>query len=279
MLRKLEAVDLDGIVPSPLLPGADDNGTPEPVIEWGDPADLYVDDTYQRVVSAAGLALIKRVAKGKWNWRKYKLPVVTIGPEGRRITIDGQHTAIMALSRGVRRIPWVVVSTATVVDQADAFVGQNKDRTAISAMQQHIAQLASGDPDAVTIKQVIDRAEVGLVMWQPTSWEPGQTMALGSISTLVRRRFAVGAGKVLRVLRAADLAPILAEHIKAVECLMFDPAFRGTVKEEKLIELLRGASGARMLSEGAVFAATHRVQKWKGLTTVLYQARNRAIAA
>lgn len=277
MLRKIEAVDLDGVTPSPLKLGYDDNGTPEPTIEWGDPATLWVDPTYQRDVSAGGLALIKRVAKGRWDWRKFKLPVVTMvdhDGERVRVVIDGQHTAIMAVSRGVNRTPWVVVQTVQTSDAAKAFIGQNKDRTAIGAMQEYQAALVAGDETALTIQQVLERADVTLCMWNKPVFAPGETLALGTIRTLINRRFAAGAGRVLRIVRGANVAPISADHIKAVEELVFGADFTGTIKDEKLTHLLTGELGAKMISEAGMFAAQHRVQKWKGLTTVLY--RNRA---
>lgn len=292
MLRKLEAVDLDGVIPSALVGGVDDDGLPEPIQESGDPATLWVDATYQRNVGASGLALIKRVAKGKWSWRKFKPPIVTeVLVEAtddditrhdpvhvkRLVVIDGQHTAIMAVSRGLTSIPWLRIETPGLASQAEAFIGQNKDRTAISTMQSYVAALAASQEWALDIQKAARLAGARLVSWNKTTWEVGETLALGSIKTLVNRRMVSGAARVLRILVQAGLAPISADHIKAVDHLVFATEFKGHVKDEKLVQLLTGALGIKLMSEAGAFAATHRVPHWKGLTSVLYQNRSRVI--
>ncbi len=276
-LRRVQPVDLPkGAVSKgerqTLEPGYDDDGAPEPTIEWGDPCDLYVDEDYQRTISPAGLALIRRVGNGTFSWRKLKLPVVTLNPEGLRVIIDGQHTAIMAATRGINRIPWFLVETFGLEDQADAFVGQNRNRTPISAMQEHKAKVAAGDEFAKSIDLVLESTGIELLMFKAMAFKPGQTMALGAISTLVRRRKVEDAIRCLRVLVKAQLAPVEANHIKAVEQLMFGEEFKGLVQESRITEALTGAAGVTVASEAAMFAARHRVPVWQGLTTELFKA-------
>lgn len=281
MLRKIEAVDLDGEAFNWSALGRDDDGMDEPTIEWGNPADLYVDEDYQRDIGKAGMRLIKRVAKGGWAWRKFKLPVVTVNGEGKRVIIDGQHTCTMAVSRGIRRLPWLLVKTVGMADQAEAFVGQNKDRTAVSSIQQHKAMSAAGDADALTLDQTLARCDIKLLTFinKEVGCKPGDTLALGTIKTLINRRHAAGAGRVLRILRAADLAPITADHIKAVEALLFGDEFKGLVDDAKVTEALKGSAGRDLESAAGMWAAQFRVPAWKGLVTKLFHAsRGRARA-
>lgn len=281
MLRKIERVDLDGENVYWSGVGVDDDGMHEPTVEWGDPADLWVDEAYQREIRGTGLALIKRIAKNGWSWRKFKLPVVTVDGEGRRVVIDGQHTATAATSRGIKRMPWLLVKTVGMADQAEAFVGQNKDRTAVSKIQQHKALAASGDEVALTIDQVLGRAGVRLLphINKEIGCKPGDTIALAAISTLINRRFAAGAGRVLRILRAAELAPITANHIKAVEALLFGDDFKGVIDEEKLTAALSGRAGAELELAGNMWAAQYRVSAWKGLVTKLFQVSRGRVRA
>jgi hypothetical protein len=278
-LRKIDAVALEVAPPAWPPSGVDDDGLEAPVIEWGDPTSLYVDETYQRTIGEKGLRLITRVSGGQWSWRKFKLPVVTIAPGGERVLLDGQHTATMAVTRGIRSIPWLLVKTRGQADQADAFVGQNSDRTAVSTLQQHKALVAAGNEEALTIEQVCQRAGVTLCGTQKAVWAENDTIALGSIRKIVNRRYAVGAGRVLRILVAAQLAPISADHIKAVEALLFNAEFKDAVKDERITEALQGASGIKLMDEAKVFAARHRVRTWEGLVSVLYQAATKRRAA
>lgn len=271
-LRKIAAVELESAPPPWPPSGVDDDGLEAPTIEWGDPSSLYVDESYQRGIGAKGLSLIRRVAGGTFGWRKFKLPVVTVADGGERVCIDGQHTATMAVTRGIRSIPWLLVKTRGQADQADAFVGQNSDRTAVSTLQQHKALVAAGNPEALTVEQVCERAGVTLCGVQKTTWSINETIALASIRKIVNRRYAAGAGRVLRILAAAHLAPITADHIKAVEALLFNAEFKDAVKDERITEALQGAAGIKLMDEAKMFAARHRVRTWEGLVSVLYQA-------
>lgn len=278
-MRRIEAIPLK-IPAAPIEGGFDDEGTPEPVVEWGDPADLWVDDAYQRPIGDKGLGLIRRVAGGKWNWRKFQMPTVTIGVDGRRLLIDGQHTATMALTRGIRRIPWLLVETVGQADQADSFVAQNMDRTAITTMNEHRARVAAGDPGAVEVERLCKASGVTLCLVQKTGkWAAGDTMALSAIRTMVVKRGSGPARKVLETCVAANLAPISRDHIRAVDALLNEDEFAGLVAPEKISSLLQGKVGAKIDADAGVFAGTHRVPKWKGLTSELFKASRRRAAA
>lgn len=278
MLRKIAAIAVKDR-PEALFDGFDDEGSCEPVFEWGDPADLYVDETYQRSITDRGLRLIKRVASGNWSWRKYKPPIVTIAPGGQRVVIDGQHTATMALSRGIRRIPWIRIDTIGGADQADAFVGQNTDRTAITAANEHKARVAAGDPAAMKVELACRNAGVILLLQQTANWPPHATMGLASIRTVIRKRGQEGAERILKILVAANVSPITADQIKAVDALVFEDEFTGLVADSKISRLLSGPEGVTLQNEALMFAATHKTPRWKGLVTKLFQAARRRAAA
>lgn len=280
-MRRIEPITVKNPA-APLEGGFDDEGTPEPHVEWGDPADLWVDDAYQRPLAGKGLTLIRKVAAGDWCWRKFSMPSVSINADGRRVLIDGQHTATMALSRGIRRIPWLVVETVSQADQAGAFVGKNMDRTSITAMNEHRALVAAGDVDACQVERICKAVGINLCLTQKTKgWNPSDSIALASIRQLVKRRGDAKARTVLEVCVQAELAPISADHIKAVDSLLHDEEFSGLVKPEKMVALLAGAEGIKLAREAAAFAATHRVRTWRGLVAKIYQAstsRKRAAA-
>lgn len=278
-LRKIEPINLERPPVAWPASGADDDGLDAPVIEWGDPASLYVDETYQRNVGEKGLNLIKRVSAGAWSWRKFKLPVVTITPTGERVIIDGQHTATMAVTRGIRSIPWLLVKTRGQADQADAFVGQNADRTAVSTLQQHKALVEAGNESAVDVQRVCDKAGVKLVLVPKSTWKANETIALAAIRKIVARRYPIGAGRILSILVQARLTPIGADHIKAVEALLFNSEFKDSVKDERIVDALSGANGVKLMDDAKMFAARHRVRTWEGLTSVLYQAASKRRAA
>ena len=277
MLRKIQPlIDRQFTPAAPIEGGYDDDGCAEPTVEWGDPCELHVDDRYQRPIGDKGRKLIKDIAGGTFSWRKYCLPIVTTNPDGVKVVVDGQHTLVAAATRGLKRVPWLLVPSVSLQDEADAFVGLNKSRTMITAMVEHRARVTAGDADALAVERVCRAAGVNLCLVQKTKgWKAADSIALAAIRKLVRDHDQPGARRVLDHLVKAGLAPITADHIKAVEALLFSDEFKGAVVEEKIAPALTGEAGVALARDAAMFAETHRVRKWKGLTTKLYHACGR----
>lgn len=147
------------------------------------PTSLLVDEAYQRALTDRSRKLILRIAEA-WDWRKYKPPVVVETPDGLHI-IDGQHTAIGAATHGgFATIPVMVVRAETIAERAEAFVGHNRDRLGVTALDLHFASIAAGDEDALTVAQVCQRAGVRLLRFSPSGgvFKPGDTMAVSAIA-------------------------------------------------------------------------------------------------
>lgn len=269
-LRPIAAINTAGVTPTT-------PSTTGPIFEWVDPSSLLVNEAYQRNLSERSISLIRRIIGG-WDWTKFKPPVCSLGDHGLEV-IDGQHTAIAAASHpNVSEIPVMIVETATVQARASAFIGQNTDRLGVTKMQLHRAAVAAGDEDALTLEQVCERSGVRLVNSKPHVWKAGDSLAVGAIATLINKRNAAGARKVLELLVAAEAAPVTAPAIKAVEMILFDPEY-GEADPEALPAAIKavGPEGDR---EAAVFATAHRVPLWRGLGVVWFRkCRKRRAAA
>lgn len=195
----------------------------EPEIVWVAPTDLWVDDTYQRKMSERTMQLLRKTVAG-FSWNRMKVPVVVRAEEGDLHLIDGQHTAIAAASRGVQRIPVMVVQAVALDERARAFVGHNTDHVVVSPLDIYRALLASGDQVAKDVDSVCKSLGVRIRLINPTSVvAEGDTSAVNTIRSLVRLRGSNFARQVLEVLVKAKCAPILARHIKAVEALLTGP--------------------------------------------------------
>lgn len=261
------------IVSPGLVPGAIANGRPE--FEWIDPRKLLVDEVYQRQLSKDSISLIRKIVSG-WDWARFKPPIVAATPDGYEV-IDGQHTAIAAASHpAVDAIPVMVVAAPEMTDRAMAFVGHNRDRIALSQVQIHYASLAAGDEDAMTVQQVCDRAGVKLLRYPPGNGEfkAGESLGVVAIRSLVNRRGAMGARRVLEILANAHCAPVRSNGIKAVETLLFDPEYRGQVEADAITsEIMR--LGPKLEIESKLFAAAHSVQIWRGMVVIIFKGARR----
>lgn len=262
--RRIAPMKLRDIEPG----GAD---MPEPKFERCTPTDLMVDEAYQRNLSERSVTLIRKMVTN-WDWRSFKPPVVVKTKAGMHV-VDGQHTAIAAASHPkIKTIPIMVIEAADREARAKAFIGHNRDRIAVTTTQLHVAAVAAGDPDAVTIDQVCERAGISILKNPPgmAVFKPGQTLAISTISALVNRRGALRARQVLDVLGAAKLAPLPAAAIKAVEALMMDKEYAPHCDPGDITTALR-SSLSEAETEARVFSAAHGVPLWKALTVSLFK--------
>lgn len=263
-LRRIAEMKVPGIEPGPV-------GDDYPAVEDVDPKTLLVDEKYQRNLSERSVSLIRKIVAG-WDWRAFKPPVVVRTGDGMHV-LDGQHTAIAAASHpGVKTIPVMVVRADTQEERAGAFVKHNRDRIQATPTQLHFALVAAGDEQALTVQQVCDRAGARILKSPPGAgrFQPGDTMAVAGIGTLVNKRHAHGARRVVQICVDAKLAPIGAGTLKAVEELIFGDEYAGSLADGDLTTTLR-EMGAVADKEAAQFAALHDVPQWKALVAVLFK--------
>lgn len=242
--------------------------TQPPMVEWMAPDDLLIEAAYQRDLSPKSIDLIKRIAE-RWDWRRFKPPIVAWTERGFEI-IDGQHTAIGAATRGIDRIPVLVVEATDLTDRASAFVGHNQDRLTITPVQMHQAKIAAGDEDALTAQQVIDKAGAKLVLsaYGARGWKPGETVAITTIDGLAKKRGAMRARQVVEVLVKADAAPVSAAAIKAVDMLMNRPEF-AEIDLEHLPATIRTTGDID--GEAKLDAKTHCITVWEAMGRIWFR--------
>jgi hypothetical protein len=239
----------------------------EPICMSIDPKTLFVDPLYQRSIGERGLKLIRQIVEA-WDWNRFKPPACAYAEhEGNTVlkVFDGQHTAIAAASHpGIGEIPVMIHEAKETAQQAAAFVGQNTGKLAVTPLQLHQAALVAGDDDAMTIDQVCSRAGVKILRFSQKTFEPGETVAIGAIASLVEKRGAMRARLVLEVLVKAGMAPILAPQIKAVEMLMTDDEYREAITAEGLVDALKDSW---LVDHDAAkqIALTHKWPFWKAL--------------
>lgn len=243
--------------------------TEPPIIEWMAPGDLLVEGAYQRDLSVASLALIRRITEG-WDWRRFKPPIVAWTDNGFEI-IDGQHTAIAASTRGIEKIPVLVVEAQALGDRASAFLGHNRDRLTVTPVQMHRAAVAAGDPDALAVQSVCDQAGVTILVghFGQHKWKPGETIAVATIDSLVKRRGPDAAFQVLAMLRQAETAPVSSPAIKAVDALM-NTAYFADIDLRHLAATIK-TMGDAAEREARLDAKTHGIPVWDALGRVWFK--------
>lgn len=264
-LRAIEKISIPGVEPS-----AVEEFRPE--FLWVDPVSLRVDESYQRNLSERSVTLIRRIV-GAWDWRAFK-PPICVRDEDVLHVIDGQHTAIAAATHpAINEIPVMIVPPSDVEARALSFVRHNRDRIQVTQQQLHYALVAAGDEDALTIHQICNRAGARVLKYPPSSgrYKPGDIMAVGSIQSLLKRRYAIGARRIVEICAKAKLAPISAAALRAVEHIVFHPDYTGAVTDDDLVTAIRATSESSEKDAG-VFAAAHDVPHWRALAVVWFKA-------
>lgn len=264
MKRSVIALDLPGAAP----------GTPptaKPEIVWVKPGELLIDATYQRDLSEQSIRLIRRIVEG-WDWRRFKPPVTARTEQGLEV-IDGQHTAIAAETHGgIAEIPVVVVQAEAQVDRAQAFIGHNRDRLGITAVQMHAAAVAAGDEDALRVARICETADVTVLRIPPAGgvYKLRTTIAVAAVRALVAAEDEADAVWILRALADANLAPITAAHIRALQHLVTAEEF-AEVDRDALVRAIQASPGKIAEQEAKEHAAVHRVPVWRGLAAVWFK--------
>ncbi len=255
-LRKIQPI----AIPAGLLPSKDLGRRPE--LKWVAPASLLVDGTYQRDLSRQSIKLIHGMVK-RFAWNRMKPPIVVETAEGLHV-IDGQHTAIAAVTLGIPEIPIFVVEAEKVSERARAFVGHNTDRITVSPLGIYHALLAAGDETALDVGNVCRRAGVRIryINQAATTVEVGDTMAIGLIQKLVARQGVIKARRVLDVLVRAKCAPIGGGHIRAAEHLLCEVKDAPAADELAAIIRLDGIKG---FNAAHARARAERMPFWRAL--------------
>lgn len=175
-LRPVEPLEMDVSTAAPVA-GAPGRLEMLPV------ARLRIDSRYQRPVSARGKANIKRIALN-FDWAKF-LPLIAVPEGGGFAVVDGQHRAIAAATLGIERVP-AYVHELDGPAAAGAFAAINGSVVRISPADLYLAQLASGDPEALALQRVLDCAGVRVVSLKRHDFEVGETRAVNVLRRALR---------------------------------------------------------------------------------------------
>lgn len=244
-----------------------DPGEP-PVLDWLDKNLIDIDPDYQRGLDEAR---VQRIVDW-FEWSSFGAIVVAPAGESRRFNCtDGQHRLAAAKAHpAVSVVPAVIIPVSGKVGEATNFISINRDRKNITALDRYWAELAAEDPEAVTVKQVCDRAGVVITRYPNAVYHPGQTVAVSAVRAVVENRGAMRGREILQVVARARLAPIRGEHIRAAEILLMDDEFRNEVEPDVLADAIAGNEEAISI-EAKAFAKTHRLPAAKAFASVWFR--------
>lgn len=211
---------------------------PPPRIAWLRLEELVIDAAYQRGLSEASDRLIRRLVEN-WDWSLFKPLSVAATGDGRYEVIDGQHTAIAAITHGaVETLPCLVLTCVTQGEKAAAFVGINTERTSLSSYAIYRAKVISGDPVAMAVDAGVTAAGGATVeKAQPLSkYPPGVTAAIATLLQIARRGGKARIARLLKIAIAGGVGPVPAGLLRGLEAVTTSAA---PPSDERLAEMIR----------------------------------------
>lgn len=234
-----------------------------------DPAILWVDDRYQRTPTTSSIKLVKKVV-ANWSWASFKPPIVTEYEDGSLFVIDGQHTAMAALTHPeITKIPVFVVPIETQKLRATSFISHNTSNTKVTDIQIFRSRLEAGDDDAVSIDMALQRSGVKLsnnLAFNST------TNTCSSIKTLytLYSNYGVRALRIcLDVCVASKLAPIQSHFLYAVSDLLFKPEYRDKYIAANIATVIRSVSMYELAGDIVSESQKKKIKKTAATVSIL----------
>lgn len=194
-----------------------------PELAWLPVQRCGVNPAYQRTIkSERSQAMIAKIA-ADFRWAAFQAVLAAPDPDrdGWFLVLDGQHRIEAARRVGIDRVPAVVVAAVSVAEQALAFVRANQDRVAVNPFALFHAKIVAGDPTAQAVAKLCDAAGLIIPRYpvQAAHAKPGETMALGTITTLRR-----GMGDQTTGIALKAVADAWARHPAAVRSAILKAA-------------------------------------------------------
>jgi ParB-like chromosome segregation protein Spo0J len=233
---------------------------PQPELAWLPVDKCHVDHRYQRSLeSDRSKALIKRIAE-RFRWSAFQAVLAVKDGKNGWLIVDGQHRCAAAQLCGVRHVPAVVVSAASVEEQAMAFVQANLDRVSINQYALFHARLAAGEVAAAELARLCKNASI-LIPRYPLPADKigaGQTLALGTIARIARRQPPAVTALILRAVADAYRAipgALRAAYFSAAEKVI---QAQQPIDKPRAAEKITAFLKSKTLGELGTLIARHR---------------------
>lgn len=220
-----------------------------PALEWVAVGLIDVDSNYQREIRPA---LVDRILK-RFSWAKFGALVLARKEDGRFNVIEGQHRWKAAdLHPDVDEVPAVILPQAATADEAGNFLAINRDRMAVTSVEQYWAGLTAGDPSAAAVSRVLQSAGCDVVPSQGY-YRPHLTNSIGAVRRCLERYGDEPTKRALLTIRSAW--PNEAQALRGTLITALSRIIRNNpgIVDADLVAALRPQSIARLTAHAEAF--------------------------
>lgn len=207
-----------------------------PELAWVPLDAIRVDRNYQRDLRPGR---VRQILK-EFAWSKFGALQLAQQPDGRFNVVDGQHRHAAAVAHpGVTEVPAVIFVPGEGRAEAEAFLGVNTDRTAVTPIERYWAGLEAGDPDMMAVCSVLEEAGCEVVQAIGLS-APHKTAAVQAVARAIKRHGegpVIGALKLLRGAWPTDKDALKGTVITSLARILKN---NPTLRRARMAEVLMG---------------------------------------
>lgn len=193
---------------------------PMPEIIYVRPDQLVINEDYQRELSEAAKKHILSLATN-WDWGSFTaLSIAKTEVENIYEVVDGQRTAIAAMTNGnIELLPALLSSADTLQRKAKDFVGINTSRVPLTRFAIYNAELAAQDETCIEVECALSETNCKLLGVPPMKniFKPGDTMAISTLKSIVINKGQARLKRLLNIARQGNAAPVTSNLIKALD--------------------------------------------------------------
>lgn len=209
----------------------------KPELMWVPMDKIRVDHNYQRELRPQRVAQILR----EFNWAHFQPVMLAEQPDGTFAVFDGQHRVAAARAHPeVTEIPAAVVRVAGSKEEADAFLGVNINRTAVTTVEKFWAGIEAGNPDMMRVKAVLEKAGCEVIQAVGVKPSANKTNAVTAVERSIRTYGEAATTEACRTLAEAwsqDTGALGAIFIQALSRLFRNN--KATISRDRMIQKLR----------------------------------------
>lgn len=154
-----------------------------PELKWV-PVDLIdIDHNYQRELRPARI----RQILSEFDWKMFGTVMLVAQPNGRYTAFDGQHrTEVARLHPLITEVPAAVYQVEDMREEAEAFLGVNINRTAVSTVERFWAGLEAADTDMLSVSRALKKAGCDVIQAHGVGSKSTNTSAVTAVSRAIK---------------------------------------------------------------------------------------------
>jgi hypothetical protein len=155
----------------------------KPELMWVPVDQIIVDRNYQREIKPTKVAKILR----DFNWAHFQPVSLAQHEDGTFSVFDGQHRVAAARSHPhINEVPAAVVHIPSAREEAEAFLGVNVNRSAITTVEKYHAGIEAADPEMMAVCAVLEGAGCEVVAAIGVKPASNKTTAVTAVSRAIK---------------------------------------------------------------------------------------------